>query len=311
MGNVGAVVVSHEVSSRGYAELGETLQDFGMIRLDAGISGSGVMISEEWLLTAAHVVAGQSNLTVTAGSVSRSSLEIRIHPGWDSTSEVGLRQGSDLALVRIAPLGLDSSPLILADELALGQTALFGGFGRTGNGLVGATLESGLPFGANNTIDRLFATEGGGGLLVTDFDSGFSQHNTLNSHTVARTFYDSGFQNPSLSAEILGEGSSALEMDLFEGTTADGDSGGPLFVYDAEMARWELAGVTSWGTNPLFPSGASRQSSRYGDLSFFTDVTAHREWIFTTIPEPRVVPLLLLAFAILLGKRTRSCRLKD
>jgi secreted trypsin-like serine protease len=71
-----------------------------------------------------------------------------------------------------------------------------------------------------------------------------------------------------------------------EGTTAQGDSGGPLFLFNEDRQRWELAGVTSFGLNPLYPPGFNREDSRYGDLSFFSDVSAQGDWLDSVmIPE--------------------------
>jgi hypothetical protein len=72
-----------------------------------------------------------------------------------------------------------------------------------------------------------------------------------------------------------------------------------LFVLDDTTDRWQVAGLSSWGINPLLPEEFSRSDSRYGDLAFFTDLTQHREWIATQIPEPGGLGCLVFALLIL------------
>lgn len=172
-----------------------------------------------------------------------------------------------------------------------------------------------------NVIDRQLVTPGGG-FLVTDFDDGGSARNSLNSATVRMTHYDAGFTDslPSSSVLLAGSGQSTaafgdlptaadyfpgLPAQFIEGTTASGDSGGPLFILDPLSRTWQLAGLASWGFNPLLAEGFARTDSRYGDLAFFTDLTANRDWIMaTTIPEPSV-PLFMAFTAMLAATRRR------
>jgi hypothetical protein len=125
--------------------------------------------------------------------------------GWMTDPAVGLRQGSDLALLRLAsPLSYGRETALASGGL-LGETAVLLGTGRSGNGLIGAFLSGGEPLGAMNVIDRQLAA-GTGGLLATDFDGGRSNQNALESATADRRYYDDGFENPLLSQVLLDSG---------------------------------------------------------------------------------------------------------
>ena len=188
------------------------------------------------------------------------------------------------------------------------------GLGGGGNGLLGAYQPIGDLRAGLNVVDR-FLEVGASGLWVTDFDSGASRHNSLNEATVDQRYFNiSG--PPLLSEAVFGNGvnESAARFDGLsleygdpfpEGTTARGDSGGPLFIYSEERARWELAGLTSFGENPLYPAGFNRLDSRYGDLSFFADVSGQQAWLdLVMIPEPSTSMLML--FGLLFFKRMKA-----
>jgi hypothetical protein len=196
------------------------------------------------------------------------------------------------------------------------------GTGRGGNGVLGA-FDAPKPRGATNTIARQIPTRDGGGLLVTDFDDGTAPHNSLDAGSVSMRYFDDGYEtfgapapsevlfDPGDSSSALGGMDGALLQHYFpalpdawlEGTTASGDSGGPLMVFDEDLGEWVLAGITSWGYNPTLPEGFSRYDSRYGDVAFFTDLSRHADWIAATVPEPSVVWLVFWGVAGGLGRR--------
>lgn len=156
-----------------------------------------------------------------------------------------------------------------------------------------------------NLADR-FVFAGEGGFWITDFDSGASLHNSLNEASVDQRYFDLPGQDP-LTGVVFGNGEDTSNAgftglttefgEVFpEGTTARGDSGGPLFLFNENLQRWELAGVTSFGLNPLYPPGFNREDSRYGDLSFFTDVSAQGDWL-----DAVIIPECSTAFLFLAG----------
>jgi len=284
----------------------------------AGTVGSGVLLNPEWVLTAAHLVnsADAGEVVIRASGSGREVSEVHSHPGWFGNPSPGLAQSRDLVLLRL------SNPIRSAPVIPLWQgggsgtlLGMMAGFGRGGNGLLGAYLPANGLRAGFNLIDRKII-DGDGGFWVTDFDSGQGRHNSLNLATVDLRNFDAGGGDPPLSVtvfSILGTESMAsfaglpVAGDFFpglgevfpEGTTARGDSGGPLFIYSEERSQWELAGVTSFGVNPLHPSGFTRFDSRYGDLSFFADVSGQQDWLNgVMIPEPSKIAFLFVGLVI-------------
>lgn len=324
-GPLQAVVVRHDVDVSAYRVLAGQPPFAPVVRIEVATAfgtrtGSGVVVGDGWVLTAAHVVWGAApdavGVRTTEGRAA--AQELRIAPGWSAAPATGLTQVADLALIRVEGLG-GIPPAMIATTVGSGMVGFFGGYGRMGNGILGAVSPPSLAF-AMNVVDRRLSLPGGG-WLVTDFDDGGSARNSLNAETVRRTHYDAGFSNPLMSEFVLeaepgtslaGFGALPTASDFFpglaeaflEGTTASGDSGGPMFIFDPATGAWLLAGLASWGVNPLLPAGFSRTDSRYGDLAFFTDLTRHRDWIGSVIPEPGAI-VLLATGALLTALRRR------
>lgn len=322
------VVVRHDIAIDAYRGLAasEPFAGVAAVKVGAGFggrTGSGVVLADRWLLTAAHVVWGvqASSVRVEIGGRQIQAAEIRYPTAWANSPQTSLSQGSDLALIRLAENSGVASTDVFSGT-ASGQVAFLGGFGRTGNGILGAAGSSELLV-AMNVIDRQIATANGGGFLVTDFDDGTIARNSLDAAIARRTYYDAGFSAPLLTSTVLDAGPSlsqatflglptaadffpGLAAEFLEGTSASGDSGGPLFLFDAATGQWTVAGITSWGVNPLLPAGFARTDSRYGDLAFFTDLTANSDWIFANIPEPSVAWMIVISLTLIVSKRVRG-----
>ena len=325
------VTLRHGLDAGLGASLAAELDFARVVRIDVagaglgGSSGSGVLLNSEWVLTAGHVVNGANGgqISVSMNGMNLGVEGVVAHPGWAANPGIGLSQGSDLTLLKL------SSPVANAPVVQLWQggggaplIGVMAGYGNGGNGLLGAYLPGGTLQAGMNVIDRYLPSESGA-FWVTDFDSGQTRHNSLNLATVDLRYIDIDGGFPSLSEVVFSEagnesesGFAALPVaeDFFaglgmvfpEGTTARGDSGGPLFIFSAERSRWELAGVTSFGVNPLYSAGFNRYDSRYGDLSFFADVSSQGAWINSVlIPEPSSSILVLLGLGMILRKRNR------
>lgn len=190
-----------------------------------------------------------------------------------------LFDGTDIAILTLAePAPQSVTPLRLlsdTDDL-LGSTFTMVGFGDQGEDAIEDTIFiDNLRWAAENTIDVF-----GDSLFGSDFDDGTSESNSF--------------------AEF---GSSPIPL-FAEGTTAVGDSGGPLLVNRG--GEFLIAGVLSGGFNPTF-----NPASSFGDVSFWTGTAAERSFIekqggkFADIPEPSS-SLILLALGSLGAMRTRK-----
>lgn len=254
-----ASTILHTVDPQAYRDEAALYPMVGKVT-GSGFNGSGVMLSDRWVLTAGHVSLNkQAGAIFTVGGVAYTVESSVLHPGY---STLGASYSNDIGLLYLAApvAGVEAARMLRLDAPAsiLGREATYVGHGFTGTGLTGA--EATLEFRAFTNLVEFYGDQYG--LTTTSFVS--------------------DFDNPTGTSNRLDSNPAATRL---EGAVAPGDSGGGVFV-TVGGARY-LVGINSY-------SGAVSQAtsnSKYGGLSGAVDLQQFHSWIFTqtgfaAIPEP-------------------------
>ena len=214
--------------------------------------GHGVLIAPRWVVTAAHAVTWQSEITeVMINGESRDVARLVVHPGykkppqdmtaqalatWDWTLfRVLLATSDDIALLELAEPVTDVVPVAInQSDDEFGQTVRIIGKGATGNGVTGYEFSSSHRTELRRAFNKVTSAYGRWLCYV--------------------------FEKPP----------EALPL---EGGSGSGDSGGPLLIQADQ--NWVLAGLTSWAD----PQSVIRTPGRYGQISCNVRLSHYKGWI--------------------------------
>ena len=251
----------HDRTDVQHVDLAVPFENVGKFTLFGDMVGSGTLIGENWVLSAAHVTEEDPALSMDfeLGVASYQPAEVIYHP--DRVYAAGAGGGYDIALVRLKTLVMDVEPATRYRET--GEVGLLGtmvGFGQTGTGLTGHVEgTSGTKRAGHNMIDTLGPDEG-----YSDQYMGYD------------------FDRPGDASESTLGDATPLQ---YEYLPAPGDSGGAVFV-DVEGSP-QLAGVISF-TVTVRPMDWWADSD-YGDQGFSTRVSQFNEWIDDVVTQPGIV----------------------
>lgn len=304
----------------------------------AGCTGT-LLSGGQDVLTAAHCVTGGSGTTVTASAVYSGFLNpsggvtnirssaIYINPAYaGGTAADPNGSAIDEHDIAIIHLSRPADPWMTQYQLyfgdPIGHPTLFTGFGLTGNGITGGTVNTlfnDLIQGAGEPVRRValnewdltlsndattiyagFSTP----IMLSDFDDGTDANNTLCN-------FFGGPSNP------YGVGSSDFAnvcnkgYGIYEGEIGSGDSGSPGLIWNPTVQQFQIAGVGSFGSqrcwnpsdsttadfNPdgTCPPGYALNGSYFGSYAGHVDPAVGENYQFieaVTTPEPSSLALL-------------------
>ena len=264
-----AIVVNSAFGAAGALAFGSGFSSVVQVT-NGGSVCSGAVISATAILTAQHCTfgAGAGALGVrfdqNGDGLFDQTNAVASKFEFDATND--LLDGTDMAILTIGsalPAWATPFELFAGDPFA--ELVTMVGFGQRGVETVGAFSPLGVRWAAENIVDAVGAAPFGGGgtanIISTDFDDGTLLANTLSS---------------------LGSSTTPLAR---EGTTAGGDSGGPLLINRG--GNFLIGGVLSGGT---------RNDSGFGDVSWWTGIAIYRTQIesfggqFYTAANSQAVP---------------------
>jgi hypothetical protein len=244
---MGAIRHDRDASRYEALALLPAFQAVGLVVADGVASGSAVLVSADWAVTASHVIreARGDSITIKLPQESLTVETVIFHPDADLAL---LHLSSSAQATRAATL--NTRP----DEL--GRQAVSVGFGMLGNGLqsMGEIFRDtdskiGVKRAGYNRIDEIDDS----GLLLADFD-----------HPTDARYNMMGDASP---------------LDL-EYLPMPGDSGGGQFIQVDDT--WVLAGITSGATTPRVDvkgDGNWFNALAYGHIANWTRVSSYAGWM--------------------------------
>lgn len=245
----GAIVIRDDVKDEKYQVPSSTLPALA----DFPGEGHGVLISPQWVVTAAHVACMQHIDAIMIKGQPRQVESITVHPGYKAPPESLIKEAlasgdgaslraflassDDLALIKLKTPVTDVEPVALyrgSDEI--GKTVQLIGKGATGHGKDGIK-----PHSPHRTSLR----------------RAFNVISSVDARWISYTF-----DAPA----------SAVPL---EGMAGNGDSGGPLLI--REGRHWQLAGLVAWVSSQR--DLRSYRGAQYGDGGNNVRISHYLAWI--------------------------------
>lgn len=249
---VDAIVIRHDVADSRY----RVAEGYLPALVDLPVEGHGVLVADQWVVTAAHALTWRSTpiTTVTINGRERAVASVVLHPGASDPTGNLLRgdaaplmafqmRRADIALIRLAEPVRDVTPVALyrgRDERNRNVEII--GRGASGDGVGGQPADAPHRGPLRRAQNRIASAEGP--WLTYVFD----------------------------------RGAKALPL---EGMLGNGDSGGPVLIRQGR--EWRLAGLASW----QWWDGdlADFQGGTYGRTSYQVRISHFADWIDSTIGQ--------------------------
>lgn len=249
-----AVVIRHDVDDSKYLV---PASEFPAL-VDMPGEGHGVLIAQQWVVTAAHAVTWQTEIKeVLINGISRDVAHLVIHPGYKKPPQelinqilatgdatllrVLLASSDDIALLKLVKPVTDVSPAALYEgDDELSQITKIIGKGAKGTGATGYEAHDSHRTELRRAYNKITSAHG-------------------------RWF-----------CYVFDNAPSALPL---EGMTGNGDSGGPALIQVKD--QWLLAGLPSWTA----ASGDVRtlRLGLYGQSTCNTRISNYIDWIESSI----------------------------
>jgi len=229
-----------------------------------GIGGSGALISDTHVLTAAHIIVSTDKFGLNpfltsvrfdlpGGPVWIPVKGYAVHPDYDPVNSGFNSDVAVLELASPAPAGVPRYELYTTND-EIGKAFVVAGYGATGSGETGFTFSDGNKRAGRNR----FEMTGTAILALNPPDPENFASSAL--------YYDFDSGQAANDLTPLVTGSQDLGFGADEVTVAPGDSGGPAFIEGGD-GIFRIAGISSFGSSIGEPSDyLAGLNSSWGDF---------------------------------------------